>query len=77
MRFKHYSRGTIVASPFDEEGTVELRHRDGLGLLRTSNGIPRSVIRRADIADVAAILVCIIEDLDLAACRDRGVEGAA
>jgi len=74
MRFHRYSRGAIVAYPFDAEGTVGLRRPDGLGLLRTSDGIPRSVIDRSDVVDVIAVLSCIAEDLDEGACRDRGVE---
>lgn len=74
MQFKHYSRGTVVAYTLDDAGTVGLRYRDGRGLLRTCKGIPRPAIDRADVADVAAILACISEDLDRASCRKRGVE---
>lgn len=74
MRFKRYSRGVIVAYPFDDHGAIGLRRPDGLGLLRTNDGIPRSVVERDDLADVAVILACIAEDLDRDACRNRGVE---
>ncbi len=74
MRFKRYSRGAIVAYEFDAEGTIGLRHSDGRGLLRTSDGIPRSVIERVDIANVLAVLACVVEDLDQDACAARGVE---
>jgi hypothetical protein len=73
MRFKRYIRGAVVAYPFDDD-TVGLRQHDGLGLLRTSGGIPRSVIKHTDVGDVATILACIAEDLDRDACRGRGVE---
>ena len=76
MRFKRYSRGVIVAYPFDDRGAVGLRRPDGLGLLRTSDGIPRSVVERSDVVDVAAILGCVAEDLDREACEQRGVEVA-
>ncbi|MCJ7439252.1 MAG: hypothetical protein MUP97_16005 [Acidimicrobiia bacterium] len=74
MKFNRYTRGAIVAYPFDEHGSVGLRYSDGRGLLRTSNGIPRSVVDRSDVADVTVILACITEDLDQAACSRRGVE---
>lgn len=74
MRFRRYSRGTIVAFAFDDHGSVGLRHPDGLGLLRTSDGIPRSVVEPSDVADVAAIFACITEDLDRSGCAKRGVE---
>jgi len=74
VRFSLYRRGAVVAYAFDDRGTVGLRHPDGLGLLRTTDGIPRSVVERADVSDVAAILVCVVEDLDREACAERGVE---
>lgn len=74
MRFRRYRRGAVVAYAFDGAGTVGLQHADGLGLLRTSDGIPRSVVERSDISDVATLLDCIAEDLDRDACRARGVE---
>ncbi len=74
MKFKRYSRGTVVAYPFDDHGAVGLRRPDGLGLLRTSDGIPRSVIEPSDVADLREILACICEGLDRDACRERGVE---
>jgi len=74
MRFNCYSRGTIVAYPFNTDGAVDLRRRDGTGLLRTIDGIPRAVIDRADVADVAAILACVADDADQDACQGRGVE---
>jgi len=74
MRFNLYSRGAIVAYVFNAEGTIGLRYPDGRGLLRTSDGIPRSVIDRADVADVIAILTCVTDDLDQGACAARGVE---
>lgn len=74
MRFARYKRGTVVAYAFDDRGTVGLRRPDGLGLLRTSDGIPRSVIERDDLAAVTAILGCVFEDLDREACEARGVE---
>ena len=73
MRFNRYSRGAIVAYPFDPEGAIGLRRPDGLGLLRTSDGIPRSVVDRSDVDDVIAVLSCIAEDLDDDGCRSRGV----
>ena len=73
MKFRCYIRGAIVAYPFDDQGAIGLRRPDGLGLLRTSDGIPRSVVERADVADVAAILSCVIEDLDREGCAARGV----
>ena len=76
MKFSRYSRGLVVAYPFDDRGAVGLRHPDGLGLLRTNDGIPRSVVERADVADVVAILRCVAEDLDREACEQRGVEVA-
>ena len=76
MRFALYKRGAVVAYAFDDRGAVDLRRPDGTGLLRTSNGIPRSVVDRSDIADVAAILGCVAEDLDRDACEQRGVEVA-
>ena len=74
MKFKRYIRGAVVAYPFDEHGAIGLRRPDGVGLLRTSDGIPRSVVDRSDIADVAAILACVAEDLDRTGCAARGVE---
>ena len=74
MKFKRYIRGAVVAYPFDEQGAIDLRRPDGVGLLRTSGGIPRSVVDRSDIADVATILACVAEDLDREACAARGVE---
>ena len=76
MKFKRYIRGSIVAYPFDEQGAIGLRRPDGVGLLRTSGGIPRSVVDRCDAADVAAILTCVAEDLDREGCAARGVEVA-
>lgn len=77
MRFKRYSRGSIVAQPFDDDGAVDLRRPDGRGLLRTSNGIPRSVLERSDILDLAAILACIADGFDSEGCRKCGVEVAS
>lgn len=74
MKFSRYSRGAIVAYAFDDRGTVGLRHPDGVSLLRTSDGIPRSVIDHADVADVVAILGCVADDLDRDACAQLGVE---
>lgn len=74
MKFSLYRRGAVLAYAFDDRGAVGLRRPDGTGLLRTSDGIPRSVIERSDIADVAAILGCVVEDLDREACEERGVE---
>ena len=74
MRFNRYSRGAIVAYPIDPDGTIGLRRPDGLGLLRTYDGIPRSAVQRSDIRDVIAVLSCIADDLDAAACRGCGVE---
>ena len=76
MKFSLYRRGAVVAYAFDAHGTVGLRHLDGLGLLRTSDGIPRSVVDRFDVSDVVAILGCVAEDLDRGACEERGVEVA-
>ena len=73
MRFSHYSSGSIVAYAFDDQGTVGLRYPDGRGLLRTSDGIPRSVVEHDHLVDAAAILACIAEDLDEGACERRGV----
>ena len=74
MRFSRYQRGSVVAYAFDDRGAVGLRRQDGTGLLRTSDGIPRSVIDHADVADVAVILGCVVEKLDCDACEARGVE---
>jgi hypothetical protein len=74
LRFRRYIRGAIVAYPFDDQGSIGLRRPDGVGLLRTSDGIPRSVVDRSDVADVAAILACVAEDLDREGCAARGVE---
>ena len=74
MRFALYSRGAVVAYAFDDRGAVGLRRPDGTGLLHTSDGIPRSVIDRADVVAVAAILECVVEDLGRSACEARGVE---
>ena len=74
MRFSRYKRGAVVAYPFDDHGSVGLRRQDGTGLLRTSAGIPRSVVDRADVAVVGVILGCVVEDLDRDACEARGVE---
>lgn len=76
MRFSIYRRGSIVAYAFDDQGAVGLRRFDGLGLLRTNGGIPRFVIDRSDVADVLVVLACVAEDLDCAACGERGVEVA-
>lgn len=74
MKFSLYRRGAVVAYAYDDSVAVGLRRPDGLGLLRTSNGIPRSVIDRSDVVDVAVILGCVAEDLDREACEKRGVE---
>ena len=74
MRFSLYRRGAVVAYVFDDHGSVGLRYPDGRGLMRTSDGIPRSVVEHADVADVAAILGCVAEALDRDACEKRGVE---
>ena len=74
MRFALYKRGTVVAYAFDDQGAIGLRRPDGVGLLRTSNGIPRPVLERADVADVTVILACVAEDLDRETCEARGVE---
>ena len=74
VRFLSYRRGGIVAYAFDDRDAVGLRRPDGTGLLRTSDGIPRSVVDRSDVVDVAAILGCVAEDLDREACEERGVE---
>lgn len=76
MKFSSYARGAIVAYAFDDRGSVGLRYHDGRGLMSTSNGIPRSVVDRSDIVDVATILTCVAEDLDREACEARGVEVA-
>lgn len=74
MRFRQYQRGSIVAYAFDDRGAVGLRRPEGLSLLRTSDGIPRSVVEPSDVADVAMILGCVAEDLDREGCEKRGVE---
>ena len=74
MRFSRYKRGSVVAYAFDDHGAVGLRRVDGTGLLRTSDGIPRSVVDHADVADVVVILGCVVEKLDRDACEARGVE---
>ena len=74
MRFALYSRDAVVAYAFDDRGAVGLRRTDGTGLLRTSDGIPCSVVDHADVIAVAAILECIVEDLGRSACEARGVE---
>jgi len=76
VRFSLYRRGAVVAYAFDDHGAIGLRRPDGVGLLRTSNGVPRSVLERADIADVTVILACVAEDLDRETCKARGVEVA-
>ena len=76
MKFSRYKCGAVVAYAFDDRGAVGLRRPDGTGLLRTSDGIPRSVVDRSDVAAVIAILGCIDEDLDREACEKRGVEAA-
>ena len=73
MRFSLYRRGAIVAYAFDDRGTVGLRYADGRGLLRTSDGIPRSVVEVFDVADAAAILACVAEGFDQDACEKCGV----
>jgi hypothetical protein len=77
VKFSFYKRGAVIAYAFDDRGTVGLRHLDGRGLLRTSDGIPRSVVERSVVADVAAILGCVADDLDRDACEQRGVEVVA
>lgn len=74
MRFQRYSRGAVVALPFDDQGGIDLRHSDGRSLLLTRDGIPRSVIEGPAISDVVAILGCVAENLDREACQQRGVE---
>lgn len=74
MRFSLYSRGAVVGYAFDDNGSVGLRYSDGRGLMRTSEGIPRSVVDRSDVTDVAVILGCISEHLDREECEKRGVE---
>lgn len=76
MKFKRYSRGDVVAYAFDDRGAIGLRRPDGVGLLRTSAGIPRPVIEQADLVDVSTILACIVDGFDREACRKRGVEAA-
>lgn len=77
MRFKLYSRGSVVAYAFDAAGAVGFRRPDGRGLLRTSDGIPRPVVERGDVADVVAILSCIASDADEGSCQKLGVEVVA
>jgi hypothetical protein len=77
VRFNRYSRGKIVARPFDHEGGVDLRRSDGTGLLRTNDGIPRAVIDASALDDVVAILSCIAGDFDVDGCRLLGVEVTA
>ena len=74
MRFSLYRCGAVVGYAFDDCGSVGLRYPDGRGLLRTSDGIPRSVVDRSDVTNVAVILGCVAEDLDREACAKRGVE---
>jgi hypothetical protein len=74
MRFSLYKRGAVVAYAFDDHGAIGLRRPDGVGLLRTSHGVPRPVLEPADIPDVTMILVCVAEDLDREMCEARGVE---
>ena len=74
VRFLRYRRGAVVAYAFDERGAVGLRRPDGTGLLRTSDGIPRSVVDQSDVVDVAEILGCVADDLDRDGCEARGVE---
>ena len=77
MKFQRYIRGSVVASAFDANGAICLRRADGLGFLRTSDGIPRSVIEPTEVADVAVILACVAENLDREGCASRGVEVVA
>ena len=74
MKFRRYQKGLVIAYAFDDVGSVGLRYRDGRGLLRTSDGIPRPVIDRTNVADVAEIFSCITGDLDENECARRGVE---
>lgn len=67
-------RGDIVAFALDADGTVGLRYRSGMGLLRTRDGVPRPAIAHDEIEDVATLLSCIAEDLGDEGCRARGVE---
>lgn len=74
MKFLRYQKDAVIAYAFDDAGSVGLRRPDGRGLLRTSDGIPRSVVDRLDVAAVSVILRCIVDDLDREACKERGVE---
>ena len=68
-----YSRGAIVAHVL-VDGAIDLRRQDGLSLLTTIDGIPRSVISSRELEDVLAILLCIGMRLDAAACAKQNVE---
>jgi hypothetical protein len=72
---KRYSRGAIVAHVLDD-GTIDLRRQDGLSLLATIDGIPRSVISGCELEDVARILFCIMRRFNVEVCAGRGVEVA-
>ena len=74
MRFSFYRRGNVIAYAFDARGAVGLRRPDGVGLLRTSDGVPRSVIDGHDVVDVVEILACVAGNFDERACAQRGVE---
>ena len=77
MRFSLYRRGAVVAYAFDDHGAIGLRRPDGVGLLRTSNGVPRSVLERTDIADVTVILACVAEALPRTSIARRAKRAAS
>ena len=76
MRFRRYSRGSIIADDVNVCGDIALKtkHRGAGGLLRTVDGIPIPVIERGHVADVAAIFECVAKELDHAGCAKLGVE---
>jgi hypothetical protein len=72
MTFRRYSRGAILAYVIDAGG-IDLRRQDGISLLATIDGVPRSVIAARELHDVAIILDCIDKGCDQEACELLGV----
>jgi hypothetical protein len=72
VKFRTYTRGSIVAER-DPSGNTVLGAKHRGGILRAPDGVPRVVIERADVIDVALIFECIAGDLSREACARRGV----